>query len=378
MPAVLVAGAWLLLVGMAAACPFCSVVGRSLAERRDAADVVVAAEAAGPADRDAAGMLRQAFAVATTIRGPAVAAPAEVTARVAAAVEGTAILFGTLPPTPGDALQWEAIAANESLFAHVAAAPPLADAAADRLRFFAPRLEHPDPAIAEDAFAEFGLAPFAAVRAAAPALDPRQLVAGIRDPAGNQRRRGLYGLATGLVAAATADAGIRAECLAALHAAVEAPVSDLRAGFDGILGGVLVAEAADGLAYLRSRGLFATDTRPGDARHALAAARFAWESLADSVPRGDVAAAVAGLVTNPAVAAECTVDLARMGRWDEIDAVAGLWDSLGRDDPLVRRAVAGYLSACPLDAARRHRDRLAAADGDAWQRACAAAGQPLR
>lgn len=378
MPAVTVAVAWLLVAGVAAACPFCGVVGRPLAERRDAADVVVAAAAAGPAGRDPAGVLRQAFTVAATIRGPAAAAPAEVTARVAAAVDGTAILFGTHPPAPDDAMQWEAVAADESLFAHVAAAPPVTAAAADRLRFFAPRLEHPHPAIAEDAFTEFGLAPFAAVRAAAPAFDPRQLVAWIRDPAGDQRRRGLYGLATGLVAAATADAGIRADCLAALHAAVEAPVSDLRAGFDGILGGVLVAEAADGLAYLRGRGLFAADTRPGDARHALAAARFAWESLADVVPRGDVAEAVAGLVTNPAVAAECVVDLARMGRWDEVDAVAGLWDSLGRDDPLVRRAVAGYLTACPLDAAHRHRDRLAAADGDAWQRACVAAGRPLR
>jgi hypothetical protein len=62
------------------------------------------------------------------------------------------------------------------------------------------------------------------------------------------------------------------------------------------------------------------------------------------------------------VAADAAVDLARYQDWSAIEAVAGLWGSLGRDDPLVRRAVAGYLAACPLPAARDRLDRLRAAD----------------
>jgi hypothetical protein len=61
-----------------------------------------------------------------------------------------------------------------------------------------------------------------------------------------------------------------------------------------------------------------------------------------------------------------------------VDRVAALWKSLGRDDPLVRRAVAGYLEACPLPAAASHRGRLVASDSEAWAAARAAAAGPAR
>jgi len=355
-----------------AACPFCSVVERPLAQRRDTADVVLVATADGPATRDSQGLLAQPFDVAATLSGTLPADVVRPVARVPAAVEGTAILFGT-----GGAadLRFEALAADEPLLAHVAAAPSMKEPAAERLRWFIPRLEHPEPAIAADAFAEFGLAPFAAVRDVADGFDAARLRGWLADGA-TDSRRGFYGLALGLVAARSNDPHERARCEGALAAALAAPGDDLRAGFDGIVAGLLVAEGERGLDRLAARGLLAADTRPGDARHVLAALRFAWESLADTIPRDRTAAAAAALVTNPAVAAECVVDLARYRRFDDIDLVAGLWDSLGRDDPLVRRAVAGFLLACPRDEARAQRERLAANDPDRWQAAVAAAALP--
>jgi len=373
--------AWLTLAGLAAACPFCGVVGRSLAERRDAADLVAVGEADGPAARDTDGLLGQPFRLVSPLVGGRGIGPRDadghaVTARVAAAVDGTAVVFGTRDGADG--LRWEAIAADESLLAHVASAPSIEEPAAARLRWYAARLEHPDAAIAADAFTEFGRAPFEAVRAAADALDATRLRAALREPSGDQRRRGFYGLAVGLAAAREHDPETRAVCIGDLHAAVAGVADDRRAGFDGILAGLLVAEGEQGLAHLRDRGLLAADTRPGDARHVLAALRFAWESLGDSLPRERTAAAVAALLDNPAVAADCAVDLARCARWDDIDRVAALWNGHGRDDPLVRRAVAGYLSACPLEAAADHRERIAAADPDAWRAALSAAAVPAR
>jgi len=58
--------------------------------------------------------------------------------------------------------------------------------------------------------------------------------------------------------------------------------------------------------------------------------------------------------------------------------VAALWERLGRDDPLVRRAVAGYLAACPLPEAKRQAGAIGAADPAAWAAAVAAAGLPPR
>jgi len=373
-----VAAALVILAGLGnagplAACPFCGVVGRPLALRRDAADVVIVAVADGPAARAAGGLLVQPFAAAGTLAGRRPDADARPVARVEAPIEGTAILFGTAAAA---GLRYEAIPADEPLMAHVAAAPSTEAPAAERLRWYVPRLEHPEPAIAADAFAEFGLAPFAAVRAVAGTFETGRVRAWLAGAATDPRRVGFYGLALGLAAAAVADPAERALCVRALEAAIDAPADDLRAGFDGLLAGLLVAEGERGLDALRDRGLLAADTRAGDARHALSALRFAWENLPDELPRERTAAAAARLATNPAVAAECVVDLARYGRFDELDRVAALWASLGRDDPLVRRAVAGYLSACPLPAARAHRERLAAADPERWRAAVAAAALP--
>ena len=363
-----------------AACPFCGVVGRSLADRRDTSDVVAVGAADTPAARDSSGLARQRFTVATTLRGrfdeiPRNATPEAVTAAVAAGIEGTALLFGV---RGDDGLRFDAVEADETVIGHVAAAPPVDEPARNRLQWFATRLEHPNPTIADDAFTEFGLAPFTAVRDVARTLDAGKLVAWLREPAIDQRRRGFYGLAVGLAAAAATDRDDRDRCIAALHEAVEAPANDLRAGFDGVLAGVLVAEAEAGLRYLEDQGLLRATTRPGDARHALAALRFAWESLADTIPRRQTAAATAALLGNPPVTAESIIDLARYGRWDDVAVVAAAWDTLGRDDPLVRRAVAGYLGACPLQPARAHRLRLEAADPVAWAWAESAATLPAR
>ena len=365
---------WLLVATTAGACPFCGPVGRSLAARRDAADAVLIGSAAGAAARAADGLLVQPLSPVADLRGTTDVPADVIECRVAEPITGTGILFGSRSE---NGLRWEAIAADEALIAHVAAAPAAEEPAAPRLRWFAGRLEHANPAIAADAFTEFGLAPFEAVREIADAFDATRLRVWLAADGIDHRRRGFYGLALGL-ASRSADEATRAAAIAALHAAVQSPGDDLRAGYDGMLAGVLVAEDEAGLGYLRDRGLFTSTTRPGDARHGLAALRFAWECLAETIPRNRIAEATAGLLDNPAVAADATIDLARYGRWDEVDRVVALWPSLGRDDPLVRRAVAGYLEACPLPAARSHRARLAAADPAAWAVARAAAAGPGR
>lgn len=359
---------------VAAACPFCDVVGRPLAERRDTAVVVAVGEAAGAA-RDDAGLVRQPFRLHSVIRGGGVAADDPVTARVPGPVTGTALLLGD------DAGRFEAVAADEALLGYVVAAPATETPTAKRLEWFARWLEHHNAAIAEDAFGEFGLAPFAAVVAAAGGLDAEKLSGWLAEPAIDQRRRGFYGLALGILArraAAAGDAAAATRAVAALERALAATGSDLRAGYDGLLGGLLVARGSAALDWFRERGLLGADARAGDARHALSALRFAWEELAAEVPREQVAAAAAALLTNPAVAADVAIDLARWQHWESVDAVAALWQRLGADDPLVRRAVAGYLMACPLEQARRQAATIAAADPEPWAAAVAAAALPPR
>lgn len=365
-----------LVATIAHACPFCGVVGQSLAERRDSATVVAVGEATGNAAADATGLAVQPFRVDQVLRGRA--GPGDtVTARVAAPVAGTALLFAAADDGSSSPLRWAAIAADEAFLGYAVAAPGVVRPAAERLRWFAARLEHPDPAIAADAFAEFGRAPFADVRAAADAFDVRALQAWLADPGVDQRRRGLYGLLLGVAARAAHDPAVARDCTAALVRALDAPGDDFRAGFDGIVAGLLVAEGEGGLGSLRDRGLFGPAARPLDQRHLLAALRFAGESLGDTLPRERIAAATRLLLARPAVAADAAIDLARYRDWDAVDDVAGLWDALGRDDPLVRRAVAGYLAACPLPAATRQLEAIRHRDPDALRRALDAAARPV-
>jgi|688.fasta_scaffold01955_5 hypothetical protein len=362
----------------AEACPFCGTVGQSLSQRRDEATVVAVGEAEGGDSADAQGFRSQQFRLDQLLRGNADAAVAgaRVPARVVGPVAGTAVLFGTEAAAGATTRRtWSAVAADEIVLGYVAAAPAIDRPAAERLRWFAGRLEHPNATIAADAFTEFGLAPFATVRAAADALDPARLRAWVSEPGIDARRRGLYGLLLG-VAAATQDPADSQTCLDALQQAIAAPADDFRAGFDGLLAGLLVAEGERGLDFLHDRGLFGRNARPLDQRHLLAALRFASESLADTIPRRRIIGATAALLASPVVAADATVDLARYQAWDELAAVARLWDTFGADDPIIRRAVAGYLTACPLPAASQALARIRTHNPALLQQALEAAALP--
>jgi hypothetical protein len=143
------------------------------------------------------------------------------------------------------------------------------------------------------------------------------------------------------------------------------------------LAGVLVAEGDAGLAYLENRGLFGRQARALDQRHLLAAVRFAGESLAATIPRERIIAVTAALLASPALAADAAVDLARYQAWHTVDEVARLWDTLGANDPLVRRAVAGYLNACPLPRAKAELERIREANPVFFQQALDAAALPM-
>ena len=137
-----------------------------------------------------------------------------------------------------------------------------------------------------------------------------------------------------------------------------------------------MAEGQAGLEYLEGLGIAGPAGRPGDQRHLLAALRFAWEFLADNIPRERVNAATARLLAAPAVAADAVIDLARQQAWGVADDVAKLWESLGDDDPLVRRAVAGYLAACPRPEAGKLLERIRGRDPDRLKAALEAARLP--
>jgi hypothetical protein len=250
-------------------------------------------------------------------------------------------------------LTWTAIPLDEAAIAYLFRAPGLRTPTAERLKYFAPFLEHANQLIAEDAYREFGRAPFDAVAAAAVALPLDRMRDWLVDPAIPQERQGFYGMALGLAR----DEEERREHAEFLRGQIQKPASDYRAGFDGLLGGYLLAAGKPGLDLIESRYLANPDAANGDVRHAMTALRF-YHEYGREIPRDRLAAALRHVLVRPEFAADAIADLARWEDWDSLPQVAPLFAAAGYDDAPTRRAIVGFLLACPGDKAKAALNQL--------------------
>ena len=369
---------WLVLTTVADSCPFCGTVSEPLASHRARCLTFGVGETLAPATSDETGRRQQAFRLLATAVGdqlkPVTNNSRPIMATVTSAFTGTAVLFQNRPAN------WLGMAADELLIGYcLTSPPPVTDpkTAAERLRWFAGRLEHPNAAIAADAYAEFAVSPFSVVRDAATAFQAKHLASWLNDPAINPQRRGFYGLAAGLVARHR-QGSEAISCRQALHQALVAPrATDFQAGTDGLLAGLLIADGTTAVTKINTLGLFAETGSPVDQRHLLQALRFAWEEPAETIPRHTTVTATRQLLALPHLAREAIIDLARYQDWNALAAIVPLWDELGQDDPLIRPAVAGYLLACPQPAAQHALEQLRKRNKAAVAAAITASRSPL-
>ncbi|MGD9720076.1 MAG: hypothetical protein AB7O59_02540 [Pirellulales bacterium] len=337
-----------------AACPFCTALKPSLSQLRDRADVVALAEIISTSDKSSDVRLHKVLKGREQL-------PAKSTLDceldVAVRPGGLVLLFGEAGGEPqSDRLAWHAVAVDETSYGYFARAPGFATPVRERLAYFARYLEHADPLVAEDAYLEFGHTPFADVAAAADMLPAAQIRAWLVDPRVPPSRKGFYGLAIALCAKpherrATADF---------LRTQIVAPADDFRAGFDGVLGGFLLLAADDGLQLIEERYLANPLAADGDVRHALTALRF-YHEYGREISPARLAQALAHLLNRPEFAEPAIVDLARWQAWNLLDRVVAVY-SLPASTAGTRRAVIGYLLACPQEPARKALARLRDAD----------------
>ncbi len=329
----------LILPGWLFACPFCTTPEPTLAERREAADVVLLGEVTAVVqDRDT-------FKIHRVLKGAdAIDATQPVEAPGKLAIGTLAVLLGV----QGDAATtWHVTSVDETSLAYFARSPSLRIATAERLTYFLPFLEHANATVAQDAYAEFGRAPYDAVAAVADKFPLDVFRRHLVDRAVPDERKGFYGLALGL---ATRDAD-RAENARLLYRLIHEPASDFRAGFDGMLGGYLLLTGEKGLEQIERRFLTNKDAPRGDVLHVITALRFYYE-YGKKIPATRLAQALGYLVERPEYAATVIVDLARWEAWSFQPQIAALWDRAEFADPLIRRAIVGYLRTCPTNDAR--------------------------
>jgi hypothetical protein len=319
------------------ACPFCTTVAPSLAQLREQADIVLLAEVLTAGKPTT-------FRIHRAIKGAGSLADEHslTTSLDVKLSPGTlALLFGT---ADNDSVRWHAVAANETIAGYFFAAPSLRKPEGERLPYFADYLEHPEPAIAEDAYNEFGRAPFDLVEKLPNVVPPAKLRAWMTSPAVPPTRKGLYGLLLGLATSESA----RRDNAALLRQQILAESNDFRAGFDGALGGYLLLEGDRGLELIESRFLGNAKAAVGDVRHAMTALRF-YHEYGRRIPTERLAKALARTLQRPEFAEAAITDLARWQAWQYCDEIAALYRQRAFNAREIHRAIIGYLRVCPKE-----------------------------
>lgn len=342
------------------ACPFCTVLQPTLVQKRTAASVVLLAEVTKADAQQAEFRIHQA------LEGKSLAAGRETLSTkvdVALKTGSLVLLFGQSDKPAGEgapdfaALTWSAVPVDETSLAYFAKAPAQRVPTAERLAYFAKYLEHANPLIAEDAYLEFGHAPYRDVAAVVDRLPMdglRKWVASSQVP---ESRKGFYGLALGLATSA-ADRAANEKVLAAI---IAEPADDFRAGFDGVLGGYLMLTGERGLRQIESRYLQNPQAAGGDVRHALTALRF-YHEYGKQISEARLRQALVPLLDRPEFAERVIVDLARWNAWDAREKIVAFYEQPAYSEAATRRAIVGYLLACPDKQADADLDHLRKVD----------------
>jgi hypothetical protein len=319
-------------------CPFCTALEPTLAQRRAASDVTLLAEVeTASAGGSARLKVHQVLSGDETLM-----AQSELSAPLNLAVQpGTLVmLFGN--DTADGEREWHAVVVDETSAAYLARAPGADLPAAERLVYFARFLEHPNKLVAEDSYLEFGHAPFDVVAEVSPRFDMEQVRTWLTAPEVPGHRKGFHGLLLGLAR----EDGDKTANAALLRKLILEPEDDFRAGFDGILGGYMLLEALPGLELIESRYLSDTKAAVGDVRHAQTALRF-YHEYGRAIPKERICVATRHLLARPEFAASAIIDLARWNDWQPLEVIAGLYAEPAYAEPTIRRAIVGYLLACP-------------------------------
>ncbi len=332
----------ILTAGPALGCPFCTAQKPTLCQQQAAAAATVLAEvqsarAAGPVTVK----LHRVFSGEEVL--PA-ATQLTVPLDLAVSPGELLILFGSRTAT---GLEWHAVAVDEVSYAYFAQAPRGLTPLEQRLRYFATFLEHPNQVVAEDAYLEFAHAPFDLVAESAGLLPMQRIAAWLSDPNVPSHRKGFYGLALGLAR----DPQTRRANARVLRQLIVAPDDDFRAGFDGILGGYLLLQGVEGLDLLNARYFANPQAAVGDVRHAMTALRF-YHEYGREIPPERLAAAVQHLLARPEFAEATITDLARWQAWKALADITALYGKPEYSQPAIRRAIVGYLLACPQPVSR--------------------------
>ena len=341
------------------ACPFCNAVSQTLRQEMAAMDAVVIGSCLqDETQRDAeTGKVR--MKVERVLKGgDLVKAGDEIDAIYYGDVEvgRRFMLSGVDPPQ----MQWSCLPVTKRAESYIGMVTELPDNDLDRLRFYYQHLQDEEAMLARDAYDEFAVAPYAAVKQLAPEMDHGQLVQWIRDPEMPTDRRRLYLTMLGVCG--------DEKDLPMLEEMLRSTTKSSRGGLDALIACYLTLGGEEALPLIDELFLANMKAPYADTYQAIMAIRF-HGTEGDVIPRSALVESLHHVLDRKDLADLVIPDLARWKDWSQIDRLVELFINADADNNWVRVPVVNYLRACPLDEAKDALKKLEKVDPESVRRA---------
>lgn len=247
--------------------------------------------------------------------------------------------------------------------------PPTTDpeAYAKRPSWFLKYLEHPDPAVAADAFAEFSAVPWDFLLPLKDKFPRERILAALANPTTPATRIAFYGLMAGHCA--------RPEDADILEKKVVTLDGGYRPGIEGVMVGYLLVRGEDGLKVLEDTKMLSrvgknvegTDLPlPFSESYAvLQALRFMWTYEPNHLPKERLRQSMQILLNRPDLADLIIKDLALWKDWSVQDRLMSMYTEETFSIPVIKRAIVRYLYLCSQEKTKPDEDETLTSTGDA-------------
>lgn len=364
------------------ACPFCSAVSQTLSQEIEAADVAVLTRLVKlppevglddevELDLDDPDSGAAEFEVVEVLRGenaPAVGSIIKVVYFGSDSQKKSFLISGL----QGAKIDWSTpLPLTERAIDYIKSFGTLPEKGADRLAFFLNHLEDEDPLLAQDAYDEFGRAPYEDVIAVGDRMNRMQLIEWIEDSAVGPTRRRLYltmlgicgqpediaileslllydyqqmkpGIVAGFAAMAAAGPGPFTGATV-LNDMVKADVRRKQQCLDALIAAYLKLEGPSGLPLIEDRFLTNPAAEYTHVYAAVMALRFHGEET-DVIPKPRLLETVRLVLDNSEIADQVIPDLARWEDWSVMDQLVNKFKESDKN-AWIRQPVISYLLA---------------------------------
>ena len=356
---ILTAGWLTLLPAELLACPFCNAVSQTLRQEMAAMDsVVIAISTQDASERDAETGKLMMKVVQVLKGGDLVQVGDELEAIYYGDVtKGRRFMLSGVDPPQ---LQWSCLPVTERAETYIGKMNALEDDDLVRLKFYYQFLQDEESMLARDAYDEFAIAPYDAVKKLAPEMDHDQLVKWISDPEMPTDRKRLYLTLLGVCGGK--------DDLSMLEKMLRSTSKSARGGLDAMIACYLTLGGESGLGLINELFLANKQASYADTYQAIMAIRF-HGTEGDVIPRSALVESLHHVLNRKDLADLVIPDLARWNDWSQINRLVNLFETADPENNWVRVPVVNYLRACPLDSAKEALKKVEEIDPESVRRA---------